>query len=244
MKVVGNGGLNLSILDGWWCEGYDGDNGWAIGAGEEYTDLAAQDDVESRALYELIEREIVPMFYARGADGLPRAWIKRMKRSIATLVPKFNTNRMVAEYSRLCYVPSHRRREGLTADKMKGAKELAEWRKRLSAAWADIRIETVDAPLADPHHVGAAIPVSVRVNLGAVRPDEVDVQLCYGLLDAKGEVAEPRALSLKPSGNGPVATFSGSVPCTASGQFGFGVRVLPKHANLANPFEPGLVTWG
>ncbi len=244
MKVVGNGGLNLSILDGWWCEGYDGDNGWAIGAGEEYTDLAAQDDVEGRALYELIEREIVPMFYTRGADGLPRAWIRRMKRSISTLVPVFNTNRMVAEYSERCYVPSNKRREALIAEKMKGAKELADWRRRLTAEWNQVRIEGVDAPVVDPHKVGETIPVKVRVQLGSIRPDEVEVQLCYGLIDAMGEVAEPKVMALTAAGGDRVTTFAGSVPCTASGQFGFGVRVLPRHANLPNPFEPGLVTWG
>src|SRR5213078_1669379 len=116
MKICGNGGLNLSILDGWWVEGYDGDNGWAIGAGEEYTDLAYQDEVESRALLDLIERDIVPMFYTRGSDGLPREWIRRMKRSIATLVPVFNTNRMVEEYTERCYLPSHRRAVKLGAD--------------------------------------------------------------------------------------------------------------------------------
>jgi starch phosphorylase len=244
MKVVGNGGLNLSILDGWWCEGYDGDNGWAIGAGEEYTDLTIQDDLEGRALYELIEREIVPMFYTRGADGLPRAWIRRMKRSISTLVPVFNTNRMVAEYSTRCYVPSQRRREALTENGMAGAKELAAWRKRVVGEWGQVRIESVDAPVADPHRVGATIPVSVKVNLGSVKPGDVEVQLCYGLIDAMGEVADPKVLSLSPGTADRVTTFAGSLPCGASGQFGFGVRVLPRHANLANPFEPGLVTWG
>lgn len=246
MKVVGNGGLNLSILDGWWCEGYDGDNGWAIGAGEEYTDLADQDEVEGRALYELIEREIVPMFYTRGADGLPRTWIRRMKRSIATLVPMFNTNRMVAEYCGKCYVPSDTRRGRLSADGMKGARELAAWRRRINAEWNQVRIESVDAPIAEPHHVGGTIPVTVRVHLGAIRPEDVEVQLCYGLIDAMGDVANPvaRALTLTPEGGGKVTTFTGSVPCSASGQFGFGVRVLPRHANLSNPFEPGLVTWG
>ncbi len=109
MKVCCNGGLNLSILDGWWCEGYDGDNGWAIGAGEEYTDLTYQDDVESRAIYDLLEQEIVPLFYNRTSDGLPRGWLKRMKRSMMTLCPVFNTGRMVAEYLTTCYFPSAQR---------------------------------------------------------------------------------------------------------------------------------------
>ena len=111
MKVCINGGLNLSILDGWWCEGYTGDNGWAIGAGEEYTDndRTYQDDIESRTLYDLIEQEIVPLYYNRTADGLPRGWINYMKNSIMKCCPVFNTNRMVEEYMRRCYAPSAER---------------------------------------------------------------------------------------------------------------------------------------
>ena len=106
MKAACNGGLNLSILDGWWCEGYDGQNGFAIGAGEEYTDLTYQDDVESRAMYDLLEQEIIPLFYTRSSDGLPRGWLRMMKHSITTLAPVFNTGRMVAEYTTRCYLPS------------------------------------------------------------------------------------------------------------------------------------------
>src|SRR5213079_2144731 len=105
MKVCVNGGINLSVLDGWWVEGYQQDNGWAIGAGEEYTDLHYQDEVESRAIYDLLEQEIVPLFYTRSSDGLPRGWLKMMKRSISTICPVFNTNRMVQEYVEKCYWP-------------------------------------------------------------------------------------------------------------------------------------------
>src|SRR5205085_3426694 len=139
-------GLNLSILDGWWVEGYDGDNGWAIGSGEEYSDLAYQDTVESRALYELLEREIAPMFYARGSDGLPRQWIRRMKRSLMTLLPVFNTNRMVEEYAERCYLPSHRRHAKLTGEHLKAAGELAAWRRRVAHEWNQVRVEGVEAP--------------------------------------------------------------------------------------------------
>ncbi|MBA4066976.1 MAG: alpha-glucan phosphorylase [Isosphaera sp.] len=246
MKVPVNGGLNLSILDGWWCEGYDGDNGWAIGAGEEYTDLTYQDEVESRALLDLIEQDIVPMFYRRGSDGVPREWIRRVKRSIMTLVPVFNTNRMVEEYAERCYVPSHRRAAALGADHLRAAKDLAAWRRRVAGEWGQVRVEAVDAPAGETLRVGAEFPVSVRVALGAFRPDDVEVQLCHGVLDAMGEIADPRATTLLPdgrNGTGPVL-FTGSVPCRASGQFGFTVRVLPKHPHLPHSFEPGLVTWG
>ncbi len=246
MKICGNGGLNLSILDGWWVEGYDGDNGWAIGAGEEYTDLAYQDEVESRALLDLIEQDIVPAFYKRDAGGVPREWTRRMKRSIMSLVPVFNTNRMVEQYTERCYVPSARRAAKLSADHLKAAKELAGWRRRVTADWHQVKIESVDAPTSELMRVGGSFPVKVRVRLGPFKPDEVEVQLCHGVLDAMGDLAEPKALPL--SANGSVTNdgvlFTGELPCRASGQFGFSVRVLPKHANLPHSFEPGLVTWG
>jgi starch phosphorylase len=246
MKICGNGGLNLSILDGWWVEGYDGDNGWAIGAGEEYTDLAYQDEVESRALLDLIEQDIAPSFYKRDANGLPREWIRRMKRSIMTLVPVFNTNRMVEQYAEQCYIPAARRAAALTADHLRAAKELAGWRKRVAAEWHQVKVEGVEAPTNEVMRVGNTFPVKVRVKLGPFKPDEVEVQLCHGVLDAMGDLAEPRALALSANGasGGDGVLFTGEVPCRSSGQFGFSVRVLPKHANLPHLFEPGLVTWG
>lgn len=246
MKAAANGAINLSILDGWWVEGYDGDNGWAIGAGEEYTDLGYQDEVESRALYELFENDLTPMFYNRGADGLPRAWIRRMKRCITTLVPVFNTNRMVEEYLEKCYIPSHRRYKALAADGLKQAAELAGWRLKLAKAWPQVKVESVDAPQGQLLRVGGEFPIKVHVNLGGLNPEEVDVQLCHGLLDSHGQIASPKAVSLAPGlPNGTsAAVFAGTVACNLSGQFGFNVRVLPKHPFLPNPFEPGLVTWG
>jgi starch phosphorylase len=245
MKAAANGALNLSVLDGWWVEGYDGDNGWAIGAGEEYTDLHLQDEVESRALYELLERDITPLFYQRGSDGLPRGWIRRMKRDMTTLIPVFNTNRMVEEYLKKCYLPAHRREAKLTGDQMKGAHDLAAWRKRVVQSWGQVRVEDIDAPTGKMMKVGGTFPVAVKVALGSVAPDEVDVQLCHGLLDAMGDVANPQVLSLTASGGaGGTVTYTGAVPCKSSGQYGFSVRVLPRNANLPNPFEPGLVTWG
>ncbi len=246
MKVAVNGGLNLSIQDGWWVEGYDGENGFSIGAGEEYTDLTYQDDVESRLIYELIERELAPLFYTRGSDGLPRGWIKRMKRAIGTLVPVFNTNRMVEEYLERCYLPANRREAVLTADKFKPAAELAAWRRRLASDWQAVRIDSVEAPTGQMLRVGEPFPVSVGVHLGGVKPDDVEVQLYYGRTDADGQIVDAKTAALAPDGttSGGVVRFAGTVPCKASGQFGFSVRVLPKHAHLPNLFEPGLLMWG
>ncbi|HEY7330016.1 MAG TPA: alpha-glucan family phosphorylase [Gemmataceae bacterium] len=247
MKVACNGGLNLSVLDGWWDEGYDGENGWAIGAGEEYTDLAYQDEVESRAIYDLLEQEIVPLFYNRSSDGLPRGWLKRMKRSLMTLCPVFNTGRMVAEYLTTCYLPSGQRYLRLTGDNLQKAKSLAQWRQGLLRGWGQLKVEGVDVKAADPMEVGSELPVTVRVNLGRFSPDDVDVQLFHGLVDSMGEIPRPQIVSMNHNGkpkHDNVWEFHGAIPCHSSGQHGFAVRVLPRNGDLANSYEPGLVCWG
>ncbi|MCS6852206.1 MAG: glycosyltransferase family 1 protein [Gemmataceae bacterium] len=248
MKVCCNGGINLSILDGWWVEAYalDSGCGWAIGAGEEYTDLHYQDDVESRAIYDLLEQEIVPLFYTRSSDGIPRGWLRVMKRSIGTNCPVFNTNRMVQEYTEKCYRPSAERYNLLAADNLAKARELAAWRRRLVQGWSQVRVEHVDANGADPMHVGSELEVTARVNIGPFRPDEVEVQLFHGAVDSFGDIPQPQAIPMSHNGDheGSTWLYSGRIPCRASGQHGYAVRVLPKHPALANPFEPGLVCWG
>jgi starch phosphorylase len=247
MKVCVNGGINLSILDGWWDEGYRGDNGWRIGSGEEFADQHYQDEVESSALYDLIEREIVPEFYTRGADGLPRGWIRRMKRSMTTNVAVFNTNRMVREYTQVSYLPSYHRVHTLADNDFAGAKRLAAWRKKVSEHWRDVRVEDVTPPPAEPLRVGDQFDIRARVHLGALAPDDVEVQLYHGTIDSLGEIASPSATLLRPvgpAGANSSAVFGAAVPCVASGQYGFSVRVLPRNPDLPDPFEPGLVTWG
>jgi starch phosphorylase len=245
MKVAANGGLNLSILDGWWVEGYAHDNGFAIGAGEEYTDLTYQDDVESRSIYDMLEQEILPLFYSRGSDGLPRGWLKRMKRTISTLAPVFNTSRMVAEYMTSAYWPSAQRFSRLSAENLKKAQELAGWRRRLQQGWRQVRVEHVEAAGADPMHVGSELKVKARVNLGGLSPDDVEVQLFHGLVDSLGDIPSPQTVTMTPSGReGHAWVFTGVIPCRSSGQHGFVVRVLPRHGDLSNSFEPGLLCWG
>ncbi len=246
MKVCVNGGINMSILDGWWVEGFHSDNGWAIGAGEEYTDLNYQDDVESRAIYDLLEQEIVPLYYTRATDGLPRGWIKVMKRAMSTVCPVFNTNRMVQEYMEKCYAPSADRFEKLTQEKLKRAAALSEWRRRLGREWGQIRVEQIEASGADPMHVGSQLEVHAHINLGNLKTDDVEVQLFHGLVDNAGDIPHPAAQAMHHNGShhGAAMVFKGTIPCRASGNYGYAVRVLPKNADLANAFEPGLICWG
>jgi starch phosphorylase len=248
MKVCINGALNLSILDGWWCEGYSGDNGWAIGAGEEYSDndRTYQDDIESRTIYDLLEQEIVPLYYTRTADGLPRGWINYMKNTIKTICPVFNTHRMVEQYTRTCYMPSAERYAHLAGDNLKSAADLSLWRRRLTRDWNLIRVETVEADGKDAMHVGAEMQVQARINLGSLTPDDVEVQLFHGIIDNADTIPEPSTVAMATNGEHAGATwlFKGKIRCQASGHYGYAVRVLPRHANLGNPFEPGLVCWG
>jgi len=246
MKVCVNGGLNLSILDGWWVEGYQGDNGWAIGAGEEYTDLPYQDEVEGRAIYDLLEQEIVPQFYTRSSDGLPRGWLRQMKRSMSTCCAVFNTNRMVQEYTEVCYWPSAQRFNLLAAENLKEARELSSWRRRVNNGWSQVHVENVESKGTDPMQVGADMEVKARVNLGGFSPEDVEVQLFHGVVDSFGDIPRPRSAKMSHNGahDGNTWVFTGRIPCRSSGQHGYAVRVLPKHKALTNPFEPGLITWG
>ncbi len=248
MKVCINGGLNLSILDGWWCEAFGGDNGWAIGAGEEYTegDRTYQDDIESRTMYDLLEQEIVPMYYNRSSDGLPRGWINYMKQSIKTVCPVFNTNRQVEEYTKICYVPSAIRYAELTSDNLKSAASLSNWRRKLLRDWSQVRVDHVEADGKDAMHVGAEFEVAARINLGTLSPDDVEVQLFHGIIDNAGEIPLPATLAMSTNGaaSGAHWVYKGKIRCHSSGHYGFTVRVLPRHANLGNPFEPGVICWG
>lgn len=250
MKSCVNGGLNLSILDGWWDEAYDGTNGWAIGAGEEYTteDLAYQDEVECRAIYELLEKEIVPLFYTRSSDGLPRGWLKKMKACMTTICPIFNTGRMVAEYMNQSYWPAIDRHYQLTDESYDRANQLADWRQKARASWSQIKVESAQTEGADPMRVGTDLEVKAYIRLGTLTPEDVEVQLFHGILDSMGGIPEPELLSMShqgtPADGSGVWTFTGTIPCRSSGQHGYAVRVLPRHRDLAHPYEPGLICWG
>ena len=257
MKVLPNGGLNLSIPDGWWDEGYSPTTGWRIGRGEEFSDPAYQDHVEAMALYDLLEKEVVPLFYDRSSEGLPRAWVSRIKSSMRTLCPVFNTHRMVAEYARKYYLPASSRADMLRADNLKGAFDLVQWKARLQRCWHEVAIEEVNSSGDNvPEHtegvanrekamaVGAGLTITARVRLGSLEPSDVTVQAYHGALDSNHEILNGAgaALELKSSENG-VFVYQGVVPCGVSGLRGFSVRVLPYHPAAVLPHELNLITW-
>jgi glycogen phosphorylase len=245
MKVVPNGGLNVSILDGWWVEGYSSDVGWAIGKGEEYEDHVHQDYVESSALYDLLEHDIVPIFYGRGADALPRAWIARMKQSMKRLSPRFSTNRMVWEYGERFYVPAARGFAEMTANRAARARALADWKARIALLWPTVKIEGVHPLRVGAYRVGEGFELAADVSLGEIAPDEVAVEVYFGPLDAQRAIVEPRTerLRLEASPGGGRHRYSGTIPCDRSGMLGYAVRARPAHPDANNLLATGLMTW-
>lgn len=246
MKVPPNGGINLSVLDGWWPEAYDGENGWAIGDGQVYEDPGYQDYVEGEAIYDLLEKEVIPMFYERGEDGLPRRWIARVKASMRTICPMFNTNRMIEEYASRLYVPAIRRWQGLASTGFAAARELAKWKQSLGAKWGEVKIERVESDDSRALQVGGFLNVRAAVRLGSVRPEDVAVELYHGRVDASDSLVEGASDEMKVGERGENGTtwFVGKVPCIRSGQHRYAVRVVPRHPALPHRFDTGMILWG
>jgi starch phosphorylase len=244
MKVAFNGGINVSVLDGWWDEAYEPHVGWAIGRGEVYTDTAYQDEVESAALYDLLEKEIIPTFYDRDKEGLPRVWLSRMKTGMLEICPMFNVNRMVREYALRMYFPTGTRSAEFLADNAAKAKSLAQWKKKLQKCWKDVRIESVEASATDKVQVGDDMRVRAVVNLAGLSPDDVAVQVYHGPLDPSGNISVGEIIPMTFSEEkGGLSLFSGAIRYFKSGRHGFTVRVIPHHDDLNSPFETGLLLW-
>jgi starch phosphorylase len=246
MKATANGVLNLSILDGWWAEAYEPEVGWAIGQGEIYDDAERQDKVEAQALYELLEREVVPSFYDRGGDGLPHRWLDRMKASQRDLCSFFNTHRMVQEYTERLYLPAAGQAQRLNADDMKRAQALAKWKAGIRKNWSKIEIVAVEAQSINELQVGDQISAQVWIRLPGLSPEDVTVEFYFGPVDRDDEIIEAEAVPMQPADDGGDKgqrfTVTG-VPCRRSGRYGFSIRVLPAHPDLVSPFLPGFVTW-
>ncbi len=246
MKAAANGCLNLSVLDGWWDEGYAPEVGWAIGRGEDYTDFSTQDHVEANALYNLLENEIVPLFYDRSADRLPRRWIQMMKRSIEVLAPQFNAHRMMQEYTEKFYQPASLRYNALAANDYSRARELAAWKNKISKGWKDVKITSVRFPPNAVYQVGDRLKVEVEVQLGPLEPHDVVVEIYAGPLNEAGEVVAGQTVRMDNGRQADPAAghvYHQEVVCQASGRHGFSVRVLPSHHDLVTNFDLGIITW-
>jgi glycogen phosphorylase len=247
MKAAMNGLPNFSVLDGWWNEADYARTGWAIGHGEEYNDLEYQDEVEANALYNLLEQEVVPLFYDRDDEGLPRGWIAKMKEAIRLNCPSFNTARMVGDYALQGYFLASDRYFSMLENHYAPAKSLADWKTHLFEHWYDMKIEQIDIAASTDVRVEQMIRVKAQLNLGVLTPDDIQVELYQGAVNADGEIADGVPVVMNYQGADPqnphIVFYTTNIAYTNSGLQGFTLRVLPRHPNLSSPYEMGLTLW-
>jgi len=244
MKSALNGGLNLSIRDGWWDELYNGENGWAIPTADGIEDPHRRDTLEANALYELIASQVAPPFYDRGADGVPTRWVSMVRDTLATLRPQVQACRMVQEYVERLYAPAAGSAAGVIADSFAGARALAQYRSRVCAAWPKVRVAQVDVSgLPDTPSLGSEMTVRAVVALAGLRPSDVDVQAVVGRVDDRDELRDSLVVAMQPAddADGDGQRFEATLRLPHAGLLGYTVRVLPRHPLMANPAEFGLL---
>jgi starch phosphorylase len=243
MKAALNGGLNLSILDGWWDEWYDGRNGWAIPTADGVDDPDRRDDIEAAALYDLIENNVVVPFYDRDDEGLPHTWISMMTHTLQTLGPKVLAGRMVKEYTERLYSPATAAGRAMNGPGWKGAKDLAAYKAKVRQAWPAVAVEHVESwGVSDSPQIGDTLHVKAFIDLANLSPDEVEVQLVHGRVSGDDELRDIRVAPLgfeqkDEQGRG---VYTGEICMERTGSFGYSIRVVPKHEGLASYAELGL----
>ena len=252
MKLPPNGGLNFSVLDGWWLEGWNGKNGWALGADIEDGTEQLQDDVDLQSLFHVLENQIIPLYYAKPDGRLPLAWIHLMRESMRTIVPVFNTHRMVSEYNERLYEPAARAFTALSENHCQNARSLSAWKDEMRAKWPQVRIVdysiSYDIPdgqkAREIFYVGEQMKVVTRIHLGTVAPSNVRVQAYFGPVH-NNRITSATALDLafEQSLDHGESLFGGIVPATESGSYGLNIRVIPTHPHLTQEHELRLITW-
>jgi len=241
MKAALNGCLNLSILDGWWDEWYDGVNGWAIPTADGVDDPDHRDDLEAAALYDLIECAVTPRFYDRDERGLPTRWLEMVRHTLSSLGPKVLASRMVADYVEQLYQPAANAGRAIGGQT---ARELAAFKARVRAAWPGVRVDHVESTgLSDSPQLGDELQLRAFVCLDGLPPEWVDVQVVHGKVSPSDVLTDTlsQSLRLAESYEGGRFRYEGSVRLRRTGPFGYTVRVLPRHPALATPAELGLV---
>jgi phosphorylase/glycogen(starch) synthase len=250
-KVIINGGLNMSVSDGWWPEGFDGTNGWTVGPVTEnysgFDDSSIADERDAQSLYSLLEDKVIPMFYDRDTNGIPKQWTKMVKESMAKLIPKFNANRMVQQYLEEMYIPSARRKAALVENGFNLAKEVSDWKNKTPVSFSPLKLIDVlfERIYGDTLQVGEPFTVNVRIDPGSLEPDEILVELVIGRIDGHDFIRDPESVPLElESRSEKMLTFSCICQVAQSGQYSYGIRILPYNKNLSIKQELGLALWG
>ncbi len=254
MKAAANGVLNLSIADGWWAEADYLGGGWTIEPSPVAEDPSSVDKAHANAIYELLEKEIVPLFYERHPiDDIPYQWVKRMKEAMQHLAPVFNTKRMVSEYAEQLYFPAHRRWQHLNQDAAQRSVALAHWKSHIRNHWRALRIEERAAVQATAGRgrqngefgVGESVQVEAVVHTDTLSPHELNVQIYHGVLDEAGEIRNGNVSTMEYRDRigGGAYLFEGTLALQQTGLHGYTLRVLPYHEDLQSPYELGLVAW-
>ncbi|MBC8441266.1 MAG: alpha-glucan family phosphorylase [Deltaproteobacteria bacterium] len=244
MKASTNGGLNLSILDGWWCEGFKANRGWSIGNGDVYDDNEYQDEVESQALFNVLENEVIPKFYDKKRGNPPVKWIKMMKEAMKMAILDFSSDRMVREYSTRFYIPAARNFKLLTDESARKTKELALTQSRLTSLWNGIRLSKPEVTTGIDFIVGDTFRITLKVFLGELTPEEVEVQIYHGKIRSSDHLEGSRAetMWLQETTAEGTHIYACTITCSDSGRFGYTARVIPKGDEVLKN-TPGLITW-
>jgi glycogen phosphorylase len=243
MKAALNGALNLSIMDGWWDEWFDGSNGWSIPTAHSSLDSEARDDFEAKAMYDLIESDIAPKFYRRGDDQLPHDWLEMIRHTLRTLGPKVLATRMVKEYTNRLYFPASVAGGQLAQDNFRAARELAEWKSHVRDQWPHLSIEHVESDAGGSSvSLGETLSIRAYVSLAGLTPPDVVVEAVYGHVDSSDVIENAQHLLLKPESElgGNRWKYVGEIPLSQSGSFGYTVRVVPSHTHMPSTADIGL----
>lgn len=242
-KAAINGILNFSVLDGWWCEGYNGENGWSIGEEREFKDLDEQDNADSASLYATLEDDIVPLFYDVDKKGVPAGWVEHMKNSLRTISPEFSTQRMVEDYTNKFYVPASNRRHHMGEENFYLAKKLASWKGMMNHNWHYVHIEA-KSPSQTQMALGQSVELSAKVRLDGLDPKSVRVEIYCGREEG-GTLRDVEVIPMtltEQIADG-YYCYTGSLVPKKGGNFEYGIRVIPYHADMVYPHELALIRW-
>jgi starch phosphorylase len=247
-KVSINGIINFSVLDGWWCEGYNGKNGWIVGDNSNHTNEYQQDNTDSESMYSTLEKQIIPLYYSRNENGIPVRWVKVMKESIKSVSPKYSMHRMVQEYTNKFYVTSMKRIDEINNTNFEFAKNLSSWKNYIENNWSSLSIvaEKSDNHLLDLRTLsGQSIEIKTKVYLGNIETSEVKVELLYGTVKNNSNLDTPKVIEMKmdKKENDGSYLYSAEINITEGGEYGYTFRIVPNNSEMINPFDLGLIKW-